>query len=122
MKTQETLVDLVVLARRLEEFSYARDWKQFHSPKNLVMALTAEIGELNEVFQWLSEEDSKNLESNPAALACAEEELSDVLMYLVRLIDILGIDINQAVQRKLVINEEKYPAEKVRGSSAKYTP
>jgi len=120
MKNQETLVALDALTRRLEEFSSARDWEQFHSPKNLVMALTAEVGELNEVFQWLSEEGSKQLKSDPAALAHAEEEVSDVLMYLVRLIDVLGIDINRAVQRKLTINEEKYPADKVRGSSAKY--
>ena len=122
MTKPENYVDIGALAARLEAFSAARDWKQFHSPKNLVMALTAEVGELNEVFQWLSEEASKKLGSDPVALKQAEEEISDVLMYLVRLIDVLGIDINQAIQRKLVINEERYPADQVRGSSAKYKP
>lgn len=122
MTKPENYVDIGVLAARLEAFSAARDWEQFHSPKNLVMALTAEVGELNEVFQWLNEEASKKLDSDPVALKQAEEEISDVLMYLVRLIDVLGIDINQAIQRKLAINEERYPADQVRGSSAKYKP
>ena len=111
--------ELVGLRDQLREFSAARDWNQFHSPKNLAMALAAESGELLEVFQWLTEEQSRNLA--PEAKARAEEEIADVLLYLVRLGDVLGIDPVAAAQRKLALNALKYPADKARGSAKKYT-
>ena len=83
----------------LREFATARDWDQFHSPKNLAMALAAEVGELLEVFQWLTEAQSRRLESGQAA--AASEELADVLLYLIRLSDKLGIDLIAAAKRKL---------------------
>jgi NTP pyrophosphatase (non-canonical NTP hydrolase) len=113
------MTDLERLRDALREFSAARDWDQFHSPKNLAMALSAEAGELLEVFQWLTEEQSRRLA--PEALAAAREEVADVLLYLIRLSDQLGIDVAEAAERKLVANAEKYPVEKARGNSRKYS-
>lgn len=107
------------LAQRLREFAQERDWEQFHSPKNLVMALSVEASELLEHFQWLNEEQSCQLK--PADLAAVTEEIADVQLYLIRLADILGVDILEAANRKIDRNAEKYPADKVRGSSKKYT-
>ena len=111
--------DLEHLRDQLREFAAARDWDQFHSPKNLAMALAAEAGELLEIFQWLTEAQSRSLDT--AAGAAASEEVADVLLYLIRLSDTLGIDLIAAAKRKLVANAEKYPVDKARGSSRKYT-
>ena len=112
------MTELEALRERLREFSAAREWDQFHSPKNLAMALSAEAGELLEVFQWLTEAQSRGLE--PAARARADEEIADVLLYLVRLADQLGIDPVAAAGRKLEKNARKYPADKARGNARKY--
>jgi dCTP diphosphatase len=106
------------LRDHVRDFAAARDWEQFHSPKNLAMALSAEAGELLEVFQWLTEEQSRNLE--PKARAAASEEIADILLFLVRLADRLDVDPVAAAHRKLAANAEKYPVEKSRGSSKKY--
>jgi len=103
----------------LRQFAEARDWEQFHSPKNLVMALAVETAELMEHFQWLGEDRSQNLA--PDQLAAVAEEIADVQLYLVRLADRLGVDILQAVSAKTLKNEARYPADKVRGSARKYT-
>ena len=113
------MTELDDLRERLRDFAAARDWDQFHSPKNLAMALSAEAGELLEIFQWLTEDQSRSLA--PEAHAAAGEEIADVLLYLVRLGDRLGIDPVAAARRKLVANAQKYPADKARGSSKKYT-
>lgn len=106
------------LSRRLAEFAAERDWEQFHSPKNLAMALAAETGELLEHFQWLSEAQSAEL---PAAeLDAVALELADVQVYLVRLADRLGIDLVAAAHRKIDLNAEKYPVDKARGHARKY--
>ena len=107
------------LRTRLRAFAAAREWERFHTPKNLVMALAAESGELLEVFQWMTEAQSRALA--PAERAAAAEEMADVLLYLVRLADELGIDLVDAANRKLALNAEKYPVDKARGSSRKYT-
>lgn len=103
----------------LRQFAKERDWEQFHSPKNLVMALSVEAAELLEHFQWLSEDQSQNLD--PDRLAAVAEEIADVQLYLVRLADRLGVDILRAVNAKTLKNEARYPADKVRGSARKYT-
>lgn len=109
---------LIRLRDALREFAAARDWDQFHSPRNLATALAVEAAELLEPFQWLTEEQSCNL---PAATrAEVEQELADVLLYLVRLADKLGVDLEQAARAKIALNGEKYPVEKSRGSSRKY--
>lgn len=113
------MTDLDGLRTKLREFSAARDWGQFHSPKNLAMALSAEAGELLEVFQWLTEEQSAHLDD--AARGAASDEIADVLLYLVRLADALGIDPLAEAQRKLAENERKYPVDKARGTAKKYT-
>jgi NTP pyrophosphatase (non-canonical NTP hydrolase) len=104
---------------RLRDFAAARDWDQFHSPKNLAMALIVEAAELVEHFQWLTEDQSQSLP--PDKLAEVEQEIADIQIYLIRLADKLGIDLEQAINAKIELNEKKYPAEKVRGSAAKYT-
>ena len=115
------LVDVQGLAQALAEFARERDWDQFHSPKNLVMALTGEVGELSEVFQWMTEEASTSAATDPKTAQAVRDEMADVLLYLVRLADVLGVDLNEAAQAKLRTNATKYPADKARGSSAKYT-
>jgi len=113
--------DLVLeaLKLRLRRFAAERDWDQFHSPKNLAMALIAEAAELVEHFQWLTQEESANLP--PEKLGEVELELADILIYTVRLADKLGIDLTEAADKKFALNEQKYPAEQVRGSARKHT-
>jgi len=112
-------LNLKEISQRLREFADERDWEQFHSPKNLSMALSVEAGELAECFQWLTEEQSCALRSSQ--LDAVEEEIADVQLYLIRLADKLGVDIANAVEKKIVKNGAKYPADKVKGSSKKYT-
>jgi dCTP diphosphatase len=105
------------LAARLAEFARERDWDQFHSPKNLAMALAGEVGEVIEHFQWLTEAQSLDL---PLEVRDAVAlELADVLLYLVRLADRLGIDLTAAALRKIELNATRYPADEVRGSARK---
>jgi len=112
-------VDLNTLKIRLRDFADARDWNQFHSPKNLSMALSAEASEIIEHFQWLTEEQSKNLPQNK--LDEVATELADTLIYLIRLADKLDIDLLTAAQNKIEINEQKYPVDKAKGNAKKYT-
>jgi NTP pyrophosphatase (non-canonical NTP hydrolase) len=106
------------LRDELRTFAAARDWDQFHSPRNLATALAVEAAELLEPFQWLTEEQSRSLP--PETRAAVEEELADVLLYLVRLADQLDVDLAAAARAKIVRNGEKYPVDKSRGSSRKY--
>ncbi len=106
------------IKHRLRDFAAERDWDQFHSPKNLAMAMIVEAGELVEHFQWLTEDQSHALPPNK--LAEVEQEIADIQIYLIRLADKLGIDMEQAVNAKMKLNEKKYPADKVRGSAVKY--
>jgi dCTP diphosphatase len=111
--------DLLMLRDKLRAFAEARDWDQFHSPKNLSMALMVEVAELMEHFQWLTEAQSLNLAAeNKHAVS---EELADILLYLVRLSDKLEVNLPEAALRKLEKNAVKYPAEQVRGSAKKYS-
>lgn len=107
-----TLVSTHGLETKLREFAKQRDWDKFHSPKNLVMALTNEAGELTEIFQWLTEEQSRKVVDDPEILQHVGEEIADVLIYLVRLASVLGVDLNAVTSRKLEINRQKYPATK----------
>jgi dCTP diphosphatase len=113
------ILDIKSIVEAHRRFSEARDWQQFHSPKNLSMALMVETAELMEHFQWLKEEKSFELtERQREAVAL---EMADVLIYFLRLSDLLKIDLDQAVSLKMKLNEEKYPVEKARGLSTKYT-
>ncbi|TVO69466.1 nucleotide pyrophosphohydrolase [Denitromonas ohlonensis] len=111
--------DLLALRDALRAFAEARDWGQFHTPKNLAMALIGEAAEVVEHFQWRTAEASAAL---PAAdRAEVALELADVLLYLVRLADVLEVDLADAAQRKLAINESRYPVDKAHGRADKYT-
>ncbi|MDX1763913.1 MAG: nucleotide pyrophosphohydrolase [bacterium] len=107
------------LRRRLRAFAKDREWEQFHSPKNLSMALIAEAAELVEHFQWLTQKESRKLADEERQRVALE--LADILIYLIRMADQLGLDLMEAVNEKIDINEEKYPKERVKGSSKKYT-
>ncbi|CAI9117473.1 OLC1v1018871C1 [Oldenlandia corymbosa var. corymbosa] len=112
-------VTLEELKKKMADFAQERDWDQFHSPRNLLLALVGEVGELSEIFQWKGEvprglPDWRNEEKQHLG-----EELSDVLLYLVRLSDICGIDLGKAVLRKLELNAQKYPVDLCKGSSEK---
>ena len=106
------------LRERVRRFAADRDWEQFHSPKNLAMALSVEVAELVEHFQWLTEEQSRSLDAR--RLEQVRLELADVFIYLLRISDRLGVDLLDAANDKIVLNEQKYPAERVRGSARKY--
>jgi len=111
--------ELDKLRDAVRKFAAERDWDQFHSPKNLAMALSVESAELLEIFQWLTEEESRDLP--PITKAAAADEIADVLIYLLRIADKLGIDPVTAAQRKMIANAKKYPADKARGNNKKYT-
>ncbi|MFI6318263.1 nucleotide pyrophosphohydrolase [Nonomuraea sp. NPDC050556] len=108
------------LAVRLREFAKARDWEQFHTPKNLAMALTGEVGELVAEFQWLTTAESQDLD--PETLARVRSEMGDVLLYLVRLADTTGVDLVEAANAKLDENERRYDPDSYRGSARKAPP
>ena len=111
--------ELITLRNSLRKFSEERDWDQFHSPKNLSMALIVEASELVEHFQWLTEQQSMDLpvEKHQAI----GEEIADIFIYLIRISDKLDIDLIQAANKKLEKNKSKYPVDLVKGSSKKYT-
>lgn len=112
-------LDLDKFKQKLRDFAAERDWDQFHSPKNLSMALIAEAAELVEHFQWLTEEQSQTLSAEQREKVALE--IADIQIYLVRIADKLSVDIPSAVDRKLEINAAKYPKEKVSGSAKKYS-
>ena len=110
---------LQALKEELRRFAEDRDWDQFHSPKNLASALVVEVAELLEQFQWLTEEQSRNLA--PDARDRVADEMADVLVYLIRLSDKLNVDLLAAARGKIDKNAKKYPVEKARGNAKKYT-
>ncbi len=112
-------MSLKELRGALQRFASERDWDQFHSPKNLAIALSVEAAELLEHFQWMPEAESKVL--SPDQQAKVREEIADVLLYLIRLADKLNIDLLAAASDKIRVNAAKYPVDKARGSSKKYT-
>jgi len=111
--------ELEKLRDQLRAFAAERDWDQFHSPKNLASALAVEAAELLENFQWLTEAQSKQLSAD--ALKNVRAEIADVLLYLIRISDKLGIDLIAAANEKITLNATKYPVEKAHGNSTKYT-
>jgi NTP pyrophosphatase (non-canonical NTP hydrolase) len=109
--------ELLKLRDRLRLFAVDRNWDQFHSPKNLAMALIAEAGELVEPFQWLTDEQSKSLNSHQ--LSQVQDEVADVFIYLVRLADKLGIDLIESANKKIDLNNERYPVSEAYGNAEK---
>ena len=113
------ILDIAALKQQLREFSDARDWEQFHNPKNLAMALAGESGELLEIFQWLTFAESDAVKADAGLKQASAHELADILLYAIRLADRLEINLSDAIKNKLVINAHNYPLEKVQGSAKK---
>ena len=107
------------LIKNIRKFAQKRDWDQFHSPKNLAMALSVEVAEIVEHFQWLTQAESDKID--PAKLDEIKGEIADVMIYLTRLADRLGINPVQAAKEKMQLNEKKYPIAKAKGNATKYT-
>ena len=105
----------------LQDFADEREWDQFHTPKNLVMALSGEVGELTEIFQWLTEEESRNIVRSKEVMEKIEQEIADIQIYLIRLAQKLDVPIEDSVMKKIKKNAEKYPIHLAKGSSKKYT-
>jgi NTP pyrophosphatase (non-canonical NTP hydrolase) len=114
-------MDIEALQATLQDFADARSWDGFHTPKNLAMALSVEASELLEIFQWLSEDAASRIAEDKVAKQRVADEIADVAIYLVRLADKVGVDLEAAIQAKILKNGEKYPVELVRGSIKKYT-
>ena len=112
-------MDIDKIQKRLREFAIARDWEQFHNPKNLSMALSVEVSELLEIFQWSKNGGLDEIQDKKTKKEI-EREIADVFNYIIRLSDILDIDIEKVAHRKIDENEIKYPIEKFKGSSRKY--
>lgn len=108
------------LQRELREFAAKRDWQRFHTPKNLVMALTGEVGELVELFQWLTPEESAAVMAQPGRAERVRDEVADVFAYLLRLADVLDIDLAAALREKVRRNEQRYPVALAKGRADKY--
>lgn len=119
-RTDDRIMNLPEIQKMLRKFAEERDWDQFHSPKNLVMGLAVEAAELLEIFQWLTEEQSKDIVKNAKEMALVREEIADVSIYLARLADKLGIDLEEEVKKKMKVNEKKYPVELSKGKATKY--
>ena len=115
------MADVPILVEKLRRFAAERDWDQFHDPKNLAMALVVESGELVEIFQWLTPEQSQKVMGDAKKAVAVREELADIYGYLLRLADRLEVSLDEALEEKLVTNAEKYPVDLARGKATKYT-
>ena len=109
------------IVTRIQSFSDERDWSQFHTPKNLVLSLVSEIGELAEIVQWKSDDELDNYLKTQEGLSKISEEIADIAIYLVRLCQQQKLDLTQIMEHKLEINSQKYPVNKSKGSALKYT-
>ncbi|MHB0991651.1 MAG: nucleotide pyrophosphohydrolase [Burkholderiales bacterium] len=117
-QTESAMADFTHFQLRIRQFADERDWDQYHTPKNLAMALIVEAAELVEHFQWLSDAESQSLSAGK--LQQVSEELADIQIYLLRIADKLNVDMADAVDKKLAANALKYPVDKARGNSKKY--
>lgn len=115
------VLDLDRIMAEQRKITEERDWQQFHTPKNLTMALAGEAGELLEVFQWMKEEESFKVMSDEKKALAVRDELADILYYAIRLADVLQIDLDQAFWDKLQRNVKKYPVHLSKGNAKKYT-
>lgn len=113
-------MDIEKISTHLKNFAQKRNWEQFHTPKNLSMALSVEVAELVEIFQWLSEKQSVDIVNNDKEMALIREEIADIMIYLIRLADILNINLEQAILDKISLNEKKYPEDLSKDNAIKY--
>jgi NTP pyrophosphatase (non-canonical NTP hydrolase) len=109
------------LTAQLRDFAQDRDWEQFHTPRNLAMALSGEAGELLSLFQWLRDEQVSGWLDEPSNRTAVEHEMADVFAYLLRLADVLDVDLEMSLRAKIDVNAQKYPVELARGNALKYT-
>lgn len=116
--SESSVVELTTLVR---SFAESRDWQQFHTARNLVLALVGETGELAAEFQWISDDNIVNAMQVAEKREAVGSELADVFIYLLRLADVTGIDLSEELKKKIAINEKRYPVDKAKGSAAKYT-
>ena len=116
----DDLTTLTDLKRSISRFVRERDWHQFHDPKNLVMAMSSEVGELADLFRWVENRESMQLAKSPDYGPQVAQELADILMFVVEFASVCDIDLASAVAEKLELNSRKYPIEKAKGSSTKY--
>jgi len=117
----DQLTTISELKRKVQEFIDERDWTNYHTPRNLAESISIESAELLEIFQWLTEQETKNLPGDKAKLDRIKEELADVMVYCISLANSTGIDISEAISSKIEKNVSKYPIEKVKGNYKKYT-
>ena len=113
------MIDDKAIQEKISQFAREREWERFHTPKNIAMALSVEASELLELFQWLTEDEAKNIMQTEKSTQ-VRHELADTAVYLLRLCDLLGIDLSQAIAEKMQLNAQKYPVEKARGNAKKY--
>ena len=116
--SESSIAELTTLVR---SFADNRDWQQFHTARNLVLALVGETGELAAEFQWISDDNIVNALQDAEKREAVGSELADVFIYLLRLADVTGIDLSEELKKKIAINEKRYPVDKAKGSAAKYT-
>jgi dCTP diphosphatase len=114
-------MDITEIQNQLREFAAEREWEQFHTPKNLVMALSGEAGELTDLFQWKTAEESQCSSLSESEIEEVRQEMADIALYLIRLSDKLEIDLEGAIQQKLKVNAEKYPVNVSKGNATKYS-
>lgn len=116
--SESSIAELTTLVR---SFADNRDWQQFHTARNLVLALVGETGELAAEFQWIGDDDIVNALRETEKREAVGSELADVFIYLLRLADVTGVDLAEELKKKIAINEKRYPVDKAKGSAAKYT-
>ena len=116
--SESSVAELTTLVRA---FADKRDWQQFHTARNLVLALVGETGELAAEFQWISDDNIVSALQDADKREAVGSELADVFIYLLRLADVIGINLVEELGKKIMVNEERYPVDKARGSAAKYT-
>ena len=121
MSTPSSESSVAALTSLVRAFATSRDWQQFHSVRNLVLALVGETGELAAEFQWISDDNIVNALQDADKREAVGSELADVFIYLLRLADVLEIDLSEELKKKIAINEKRYPVDKAKGSAAKYT-
>jgi NTP pyrophosphatase (non-canonical NTP hydrolase) len=111
---------LINLQKQLRVFTHSRDWEQFHTPKNLAVAIAVEVAELLEIFQWLSDAQASQITKSKKDMARIEEEIADVFIYVLRFADVLGVDLERISARKIAKNARKYPIRTAKGNAIKY--
>jgi dCTP diphosphatase len=113
--------ELAALMELVRKFTHEREWEKYHNPRSLILALIGELGELAELFQWLTDEESAELMNDEKKAAKVKSELADVFSYLLRLAAVTRVNLGQALEEKVRLNEERYPAHLARGNARKYT-